>query len=192
MLVLLHLFRQIPSLLCSSFMAKPGSHIAYMREMKNGSWLVDPPSDNLLDLRTRTEFHNNRWFLSGYTWGASWDQQLKDLRTLNPKWETLSGYLERGLKGLNITCAKGNRENLWKHTREIFAMTLMSFSPFLDACLPTLFFYSFVHTFLKYLLNTYFRHKPGLARAGVYRRRLFSPLPLNGSSLLLSFPIIQW
>lgn len=62
----------------------------------------------------------------------------------------------------------------------------ISFSPFPDACLPPRFFHSFVHTFLKYLPNTYFRHTPGLARAGVYRRRLFSPLPLNGSSLLLS------
>lgn len=68
-----------------------------------------------------------------------------------------------------------------------FAMTLISFCLFPDACLPaTLLFHSFVHTFLKYLPNTYFRHTPGLARAGVYRRCLFSPLPLNGSSLLLS------
>lgn len=77
------------------------------------------------------------------------------------------------------------------HHQEKVATNLISVSAFPDACPPPLFFHSFVHTFLKYLPNTYFRHKPGLARAGVYRRRLFSPLPLNGSSLLLSLPIIQ-
>lgn len=111
----------------------------------------------------------------------------------------------RYLKGITCTLCKGKERtgvghNPWpRETSEIerswgivrkclpWLSCLFFFFPFLDVCPPTLFFHSFVHTFLKYLPNTYFRHKPGLARAGVYRRRLFSPLPLNGSSLLL-FP----
>lgn len=119
------------------------------------------------------------------------------LGVLEGAWQAWHITCARGRRGLGLATVSGlgrprDRELLRVHHQEKLATTLISVSAFPDACPPPLFFHSFVHTFLKYLPNTYFRHKPRLARAGVYRRRLFSPLPLNGSSLLLSLPIIQW
>ena len=187
--------------------------------MRNQSgWRIGHLAPQLLSLRTRRDLTMLYGILSAHPWMSKeiklFSYTAERFRCPEPQVESFDPpphFCLVSWRGCDeyvpVTCAWGRRRlglalvpclgrplrlrDVAVHHQEKVATNLISASAFPDACPPPLFFHSFVHTFLKYLPNTYFRHKPGLARAGVYRRRLFSPLPLNGSSLLLSLPIIQ-